>query len=58
MSDMNNRFIDSELFDETHFESELKKQNNTLVLFKETLKNATEVLKQRFKAGRAATIHK
>jgi len=55
MSDMNNRFIDSELFDETHFESELKKQNNTLVLFKETLKNATEVLKQRFKAGRAAT---
>ncbi len=47
---------DLELFDEKHFDSELeKKQNNTLSLFKETLKNATEVLKQRFNAGRAAT---
>ena len=46
---------DLELFDEVYFESELQKQNNTLALFKETLKNATEVLQQRFKAGRAAT---
>lgn len=52
---LNNRFIDSELFNETFFETELKKQDNVLGLFKETLKNATEVLKQRFKAGRAAT---
>lgn len=48
-------FNDSELFDEKHFESELRKQENTLPLFKETLQNATDVLKQRFKAGRAAT---
>ena len=52
---MSKVFQDKELFDEEHFESELKKQNNTLTLFKETLSNATEVLKQRFKAGRAAT---
>jgi [protein-PII] uridylyltransferase len=58
MTDMNNRanrFNDLELFDEEYFESELQKQNNTLALFKETLKNSTEVLQQRFKAGRAAT---
>lgn len=51
----NNRFIDTELFDEEYFESELEKQKDTLTLFKNTLKNSTEVLKQRFKAGRAAT---
>ena len=50
-----NQFIDSELFDETLFETELNKKENILVLFKNTLKNATEVLQQRFKAGRAAT---
>lgn len=50
-----NRFIDSELFDQDQFETELKKQNNTLALFKDTLKNATNVLNSRFKAGRAAT---
>ena len=55
MSRVNNHFIDTELFDEKHFESELQKQENTLPLFKETLQNATDVLKQRFKAGRAAT---
>lgn len=48
-------FNDSELFDEKHFESELQKQNNALALFKDILNNATEVLEQRFKAGRAAT---
>ena len=48
-------FKDKELFDQEHFESELKTHNNTLSLFKGTLKNATDVLKQRFKAGRAAT---
>ncbi len=48
-------FNDSELFDEKHFESELHKQENILALFKNTLTNATDVLKQRFKAGRAAT---
>ena len=55
MSTSKSVFKDKELFDEEHFEAELKKQNNTLTLFKETLSNATEVLKQRFKAGRAAT---
>ena len=48
-------FTDLELFDEKLFESELKKQNHTVTLFKDTLNNATEVLKQRFKAGRSAT---
>ncbi len=55
MSRVNKHFIDTELFDEKHFEAELQKQENTLPLFKETLQNATDVLKQRFKAGRAAT---
>lgn len=58
MTDVNNlntHFKDSELFNQEHFEAELKKQNNTLSLFKDTLKNATDVLNQRFKAGRAAT---
>lgn len=50
-----NRFIDSELFEQDQFETELQKQNNTLALFKNTLKNATDVLNSRFKAGRAAT---
>ena len=48
-------FKDKELFDQEHFEFELKTHNNSLSLFKETLKNATDVLNQRFKAGRAAT---
>lgn len=55
MTPIKSVFNDSELFDEKHFESELRKQENTLPLFKETLQNATDVLKQRFKAGRAAT---
>ncbi|MDH5660461.1 MAG: DUF294 nucleotidyltransferase-like domain-containing protein, partial [Gammaproteobacteria bacterium] len=55
MSNQVSRFNDTELFDEEYFESELLKQNNTLALFKETLKNTTHVLQQRFKAGRAAT---
>lgn len=55
MTQLKNRVIDSELFDEVAFDTELQKQKNNLSLFKETLKNATEVLKQRFKAGRAAT---
>lgn len=55
MSTSKSGFKDKELFDQENFESELHKQNNTLPLFKETLSNATEVLKQRFKAGRAAT---
>ena len=50
-----NTFIDLELFDEKHFQSEILTQSNTLTLFKETLGNATNVLNQRFKAGRAAT---
>jgi len=55
INNRNNQFIDSELFDEKYFENELQKQSNHLTLFKETLKNATAVLKQRFIAGRAAT---
>ncbi len=55
INNRNNQFIDSELFDEKHFENELQKQSNHLTLFKETLQNATAVLKQRFIAGRAAT---
>lgn len=46
---------DKELFDEEYFKIELEKQNNTLPVFKKILQNATDVLKQRFKAGRAAT---
>lgn len=52
---LNDTFIDLELFDKESFESDLQKQENTLALFKATLKNATDVLTQRFKAGRAAT---
>jgi len=52
---MSKVYKDIELFDQEHFESELKKQSNTLPLFKETLKNATNVLTRRFKAGRAST---
>lgn len=52
---LNNAISDLELFDEDFFESELLKKNNTLYLFKSTLKNATDVLQQRFKAGRTAT---
>lgn len=55
MSAPESGFKDIELFDQEHFESELKTHNNILTLFKETLKNATDVLKQRFKAGRSAT---
>ena len=55
MSSVTNWFVDTELFDEEKFKSELKTQKNTLPVFKEALSNATEVLKQRFKAGRAAT---
>ena len=55
MNGFNSPLDDSELFDEKYFESELQKQENTLALFKATLKNATDVLTQRFKAGRAAT---
>ncbi len=55
INNRNNQFIDSELFDEKHFENELQKQSYHLTLFKETLQNATAVLKQRFMAGRAAT---
>ena len=47
--------IDSELFDQETFETELQHQKNPLALFKETLKNATDVLNARFKAGRAAS---
>ncbi|MFK5913885.1 MAG: [protein-PII] uridylyltransferase [Woeseiaceae bacterium] len=49
------RLIDKELFDEEKFEAELLIQDNPLLLFKDTLKNATTVLQQRFNAGRAAT---
>lgn len=52
---MNNRLNDLELFDEESFDSELQAQSNVISLFKKTLNNATEVLQQRFKAGRAAT---
>lgn len=52
---MSEAFQDKELFDEAHFELELKKQSNPLPVFKEALSNATAVLNQRFKAGRAAT---
>ena len=52
---MSKEFKDTELLDEAYFESELKKQTASLPLFKEILNNATDVLKQRFKAGRAAT---
>lgn len=55
MNGFNSPLNDSELFDKESFESELQKQENTLALFKATLKNATDVLTQRFKAGRAAT---
>ena len=54
-TEQNNKLIDPELFNETSFEEELIKHDNILSLFKNTLKNATDVLKQRFKAGRAAT---
>ena len=52
---MSEAFQDKELFDEAQFELELKKQNNPLPVFKAALINATEVLNQRFKAGRSAT---
>lgn len=55
MKQQGSGFIDLELFNEEQFETELQTNKNTLVLFKNTLKNATDVLKQRFKAGRAAT---
>jgi len=55
MNAVTNLFVDTELFDEENFRSELKIQENTLPVFKQALSNATEVLKQRFKAGRAAT---
>ena len=55
MTDKQNRFIDLELFDEQNFKTELENQENPLALFKDTLSNATDVLNQRFKAGRAAT---
>ena len=48
-------FNDSELFDKKQFESKLSKEPNSLEVFKATLKNATDVLTQRFKAGRAAS---
>ena len=52
---MSEAFQDKELFDETHFETELEKKSTPLPVFKEALNNATDVLTQRFKAGRAAT---
>ena len=52
---MNMVFEDKELFDEEDFKIELEKQNNTLPVFKKILQNATDVLNQRFKGGRAAT---
>jgi len=55
MSAVTNWFVDTELFDEENFKSTLKQQQNILPLFKQALSNATEVLQQRFKAGRAAT---
>ena len=55
MTETTIRFKDTELFDQDRFEAELKKQTNTLTLFKDALKNATDVLNQRFKAGRTAT---
>ena len=56
MKKINNVFIDKELFDEENFKSELEnKSTPPLPIFKETLKNATDVLNQRFKAGRSAT---
>jgi len=55
MNAVTNLFVDSELFDEENFKSALKQQNNILPLFKQALSNATAVLQQRFKAGRAAT---
>lgn len=55
MTEIEKRYLDVELFDAKHFESELQKLESPLTLFKDTLKNTTQVLKQRFKAGRAAT---
>ena len=55
MTNINTPHIDLELFDEKQFESELNKQKNLISVFKDSLNNANEVLKQRFKAGRAAT---
>lgn len=52
---MSKVFEDKELFDEEYFNTELEKKSNTLPVFKKVLQNATFVLKQRFKAGRAAT---
>ena len=46
---------DPELFNQSKFESELKTQENSLSVFKNTLSNANDVLLQRFKAGRSAT---
>ena len=46
---------DRELFDEAEFDAALKNQSNHLSLFKKAINNATSVLEQRFKAGRAAT---
>ncbi|MDH5600531.1 MAG: [protein-PII] uridylyltransferase, partial [Gammaproteobacteria bacterium] len=47
--------IDAELFNQELFETELQQQDYPLTLFKKYLKNSTEVLNARFKAGRAAT---
>lgn len=49
-------FIERELFDPEAFEAALQQNpQQPLSIFKQTLKNATEILTQRFKAGRAAT---
>lgn len=48
-------YQDTELFDEEKFDAELASSANLLSLFKTTLKNSTDVLAERFKAGRAAT---
>ena len=55
MNQQNNGFIDLELFNEEQFATELLNNENILAVFKSALKNATDVLKQRFKAGRGAT---
>ncbi len=46
---------DTELFDQARFETELQGSNQPLPIFKQALKNATTILADRFRAGRAAT---
>ena len=55
MIQMQYPFFDLELFNAASFESRLKSQDDVVTVFKDVLNNSREVLKQRSKAGRAAT---